>query len=324
MRALLFAVALAVSGSLAAAAEQGEDYQVVHGWPRLPEGAEFGGGAGVGVSSSGEVYYFHRTGRVWKEPLPTDAITEPTIAVIDAESGQLVRQMGAGLFAMPHGLTVDDLGNVWLTDVALNQVFKLSREGKVLMTLGERGVAGADAKHFNRPTDVAVLPDGSFYVGDGYRNTRIIKYSADGKFLFQWGAPGQGPGKFKIPHALVVSGGKIFVADRENGRVQVFDLQGKFIEQWPSPQPGRLFSLAALPHRRFVVIVNDGGQGTPAPERATLIVVDEHGKPLGRFGRAGSYDGEFRGAHDVATDRRGDIFVVDVTGQRVQKFALGR
>jgi peptidylamidoglycolate lyase len=109
------------------------------------------------------------------------------------------------LFAMPHGLTIDAHDNVWLTDVALQQVYKFSPEGQLLLTLGERGVAGADLAHFNRPTAVAVAGDGSPYVSDGYNNSRVMKFSADGKFLFQWGTKGSGPGQFDLPHWVAIA-----------------------------------------------------------------------------------------------------------------------
>ena len=140
--------------------------------------------AGVGVDSHGNVFVFHRAGRTWPESdvLDVTPIARPTIDVFDGHGGALLRRWGANLFAMPHGLTIDRHDNVWLTDVALQQVYKFSSEGELLLTLGERGVAGNDESHFNRPTAVAVAGDGSFYVSDGYKNSRVIKFSADGQF----------------------------------------------------------------------------------------------------------------------------------------------
>ena len=185
--AALFAVALVMTVSLSiatVAAAQSPGYRVVHGWPQLPEGRVLGLAAGVGVDSHGAVLVFHRGPRIWSEPLPTNPIEVSTVAVFDGASGKLLREWGAGQFAMPHGLSVDHQDNVWVTDVALHQVFKYSPDGKLLLTLGERGRPGDDGGHFNRPTDVAVLPDGSFYVSDGYRNTRVAKFSVDGECLF--------------------------------------------------------------------------------------------------------------------------------------------
>lgn len=148
----------------------------------------------------------------------------------DAKSGLLLRQWGEGMFAMPHGISVDAEDNIWMTDVALHQVFKFSPSCKLLMTLGERDVPGADRAHFNRPTDVLPMRDGSFYVADGYRNTRVIKYSAKGAFQFQWGTDGNGSGQFDTPHSLALGrNGRIYVCDRNNSRTQIFDLHGGFL-----------------------------------------------------------------------------------------------
>lgn len=298
-------------------------YEVVHGWPELPPGRVLGSAAGVGVNARGEVFVFHRAGRVWSEPLPTDAIKAPTIAVFDGRSGRFLREWGAGQVAMPHGLTVDAEGAVWVTDVALHQVFKFSPEGRLLLTLGERGVPGADAGHFNRPTDVAVLPDGSFYVSDGYRNTRVMKFSAEGKFLFQWGKRGKGPGEFNTPHAVAVDAeGQVYVADRENDRVQVFDGQGRFLRQFKGEGIGRPYSVALF--AGHVVVADGGEQPRMGPDRSAVAITDREGKLVQRLGRFGNYDGQFRMAHDVATDSDGNLYVVDIAGQRVQKFAPRR
>jgi peptidylamidoglycolate lyase len=212
-----------------------QEYRVVHGWPVLPEGEVLGSVAGIGVDSRGEVFVFHQAGRTWPESdvLDSTPIPRPTVDIFDSHIGILLGRWGAGLFAMPHGLTIDDHDNVWLTDVALQQVYKFSPDGRLLLTLGERGVAGDDVRHFNRPTAVAIAGDGSFYVSDGYKNTRVMKFSADGKFLFQWGKKGAGPGQFDLPHWVALdASGNVYVADRENQRIQVFDSAGHYMSQW--------------------------------------------------------------------------------------------
>lgn len=296
-------------------------YHIVHGWPVLPPGEILGSSAGVGVNSRGNVLVFHRAGRTWSEPLPTDPIAAPTVVEFDGRSGKVVRRWGAGLFAMPHGLTVDDHDNVWLTDVSLQQVYKFSSEGKLLLTLGERGIPGSDRSHFNRPTDVAVLPDGSFYVSDGYRNTRVAKFAPDGKFLFQWGRPGSGPGEFDTPHGIAVdTAGRVYVADRQNDRVQIFDSSGRFLSQWKSPRIGRPYSIALLGNG-LAAVVDGGEQPDSGPDRSGVAILRLDGTVVERFGRYGNYDGQFRMGHDLAADLSGNLYVVDITGQRVQKFA---
>jgi peptidylamidoglycolate lyase len=211
---------------------------VVHGWPLLPENAVFDEISAVGVDSRGDVFVLHRGGRQWPESdvLDLTPIPASTVLVLDGRTGRFLSHWGGGRFALPHSVTVDRDDNVWITDVALHQVYKQSHDGKLLLTLGERGVPGNDRRHFNRPTDVAVAPDGSFYVSDGYVNSRVLKFAADGTFLLEWGSNGTGPGQFDLPHGIAVdASGRVFVVDRENARVQVFDRDGRYLAQWNAP-----------------------------------------------------------------------------------------
>jgi peptidylamidoglycolate lyase len=326
---LLFAVAV-----FAAEAEQKSSagsahnptYRVVHGWPVLPDGEVLGSVAGVGVDSHGNVFVFHRAGRTWpaSDELELTPIARPTVAVFDGHGGALLARWGSNLFAMPHGLTVDDHDYVWLTDVALQQIYKFSPDGHLLLTLGERGVAGDDNGHFNRPTAVAVTPDGSFYVSDGYKNTRVMKFSADGKFLFQWGTRGTGPGQFDLPHWVALDGaGNVYVADRQNQRIEIFDASGRYLSQWAGKQIGRPYAIAI--DRRGKAYVADGGDQPKAPpDRSAWVIVGADGIPFARIGRFGNYDGQFEMAHSIAVDAEGSVYVGDITGARVQKFVPSR
>jgi peptidylamidoglycolate lyase len=297
-------------------------YHVVHGWPVLPEGEVLGSVAGVGVDSHGNVFVFHRAGRTWphSDVLELTPIARPTVDVFDGHSGALLNRWGSNLFAMPHGLAIDGHDNVWLTDVALQQVYKFSPEGQLLLTLGERGVAGDDERHFNRPTAVAVAGDGSFYVSDGYKNTRVMKFSATGKFLFQWGTKGAGPGQFDLPHGIALdAAGHVYVADRENQRIQVFDPAGHFLAQWAGKPLGRPYAIAI--DRRGQAYVADGGdQPDGPPDRSAWVLTRSDGTPLERIGRFGNYDGQFEMAHSIAVDAEGSVYIGDITGARVQKF----
>jgi peptidylamidoglycolate lyase len=186
--------------------QRGSRYHAVHEWPVLPEGRDLGAVSGIAVDSHGNVIVFHRNERSWpsSNELVTTPIALPTVTIFDGRTGQVLTEWGANQFAMPHGVTVDSQDNVWLTDVALQKVYKFSHDGHLLMTLGERGVAGNDPAHFNRVTDVAGAPDGSFFVSDGYRNSRVMKFSPTGTFLMQWGTKGSGPGEFNVPHAIAL------------------------------------------------------------------------------------------------------------------------
>lgn len=266
------------------------------------------------------VWVFHRAGREWSDPMPEKPIDRPTIALFDGRTGKMLRSWGSNRFIMPHGLTVDARDNIWLTDVGSHQVFKFGPDGRLLLTLGERRVSGSDHTHFNLPTDVAVLPDGSFYVSDGYANTRVVKFAADGRYQFEWGKRGTGPGEFDLPHAIAVDHrGRVYVADRSNARVQVFSPTGRFIQQWKGREFGRPYSVAIATADRAVV-VDGGDQPERGPDRSGAALVNLDGRILGKFGRFGNQDGQFRLAHDVAVDRSGNVYVVDAWGQRVQKF----
>ncbi len=295
-------------------------HEPVRDWPALPEGHVLGQCAGVGVDSRGNVFVFHRSGREWSTPFPEDPIAAPTVSVLDGRSGKLLASWGAGEFILPHGLTLDHEDNVWLTDVGRQQVFKFTHDGKLLMTLGERGRAGADQNHFNLPTDVAVLADGSFYVSDGYRNTRVVKFDAAGRYEFEWGGKGGEPGQFNLPHGIAVDGrGRVIVCDRSNARLQVFDPRGKFLAEWKGPQIGRPYgvSVGADGH---VFAVDGGDQGATKPDRGKVVELDAEGNLVDSFGSAGSGPGQFRLGHDIAVARDGSVYVAEGKGRRVQKF----
>jgi peptidylamidoglycolate lyase len=323
VRTTVFGLCLVVAGCASTAEEPGAPsaYEVVHGWPQLPEGRILGQATGVDIDSAGSVFVFHRARRAWSEDPALPFISEPTIEVFEGSSGRHLRSWGANLFIMPHGLTIDSEDNVWVTDVLLHQVFKFNSRGELLLTLGQARVAGSDQAHFNLPTDVAVLPDGSFYVSDGYGNARVVKFSASGEYQFEWGTEGSGPGEFSLPHAIDVdTEGRVYVADRSNARIQIFDATGKFLAQWRSAELGRPYSISVAGNR--AVVVDGGDQPTEGLDRSGAAEVDLDGQILARFGRFGNYDGQFRLAHDVAIASDGSVFVADAWGQRVQKFEL--
>ena len=154
------------------------------------------------------------------------------LIVFDSK-GKYLRSWGKGMFGNPHGLRVDREGNVFVTDNGDHQVMKFTRDGKLLFTLGVKGKAATDNKTFNRPTDIAFAKNGDFYISDGYGNSRVVKFSKEGKYLLDWGKRGTGPGEFNTPHSVAVdSKGMVYVSDRENNRIQIFDPNGKFLRQW--------------------------------------------------------------------------------------------
>jgi peptidylamidoglycolate lyase len=298
--------------ALVASAVAETRYEVVRDWPALPEGRTLGFCAAVGVDSHNNVFVFHRNERAWSTPFPDEPIAEPTVAVFGGKSGRLLAEWGAGEFIMPHGLTVDRSDNVWLTDVGRHQVFKFTHEGRLLLTLGERGKRGADQTHFNLPTDVAVLPDGSFYVSDGYRNTRVMKFDSAGRYEFEWGGKGNERGKFNLPHGIAVDArGRVFVCDRSNARLQIFDPLGKFLADWKGLAIGRPYGVCVGPDGHIFSIDGDN---------AKAVELDAEGNVVDTFGSSGSQPGQFQLGHDIAVAGDGSVYVAEGKGKRVQKF----
>ncbi len=296
------------------------DYAVVHGWPDFPEGYGLGQATGVGVDSHNHVFVFHRAGREWTDTLPSDPIPQATVAVFEANTGRQIATWGETTFIMPHGLTVDAQDNVWVTDVGSHQVYKFTHDGTRILALGQAGVPGNDSQHFNLPTDIAVLPDGSFYVSDGYANTRVAKFSAAGEYLSQWGTRGSGPGQFDLPHGIALDEeGNVYVADRSNARVQVFDAEGRFVSQWKGANLGRPYGVAIGPGKKAYV-VDGGDQPGMLPDRSRAFRLSLEGKVEATFGRFGAYDGQFKLGHDIAVGPDDAVYVVDAWGMRVQKF----
>jgi hypothetical protein len=237
-------------------------YRLVEHWPDVPasmNGGKWGEVIRVHVDQAGNIWVFHRCFNV--EPAGQATCigrgpANPPILKFNP-AGQLVKSFGAGLFAYPHGFTVDAEGNLWATDVndqetilgrsARNadgvlmgeEVLKLNPDGKVLMVLGKEGVAATGADGFDRPTSVAIAPGGDIFVSDGHApnkfgTARVVKFSKDGRFIKAWGRKGSAPGELDEPHDLFVGGsrGWVYVADRRNRRIQVFDQDGGFVAAW--------------------------------------------------------------------------------------------
>jgi peptidylamidoglycolate lyase len=301
------------------AGDQPSNYEQIKNWPQLPKSFPFSQVSAVGIDTSQNIFILQRTGREWLDTLPDSLISSNTIFLLDKETGKVLSSWGANLFIMPHGLAVDEQNNVWVTDVALNQVFKFSHHGELLLTLGEAKIAGNDSTHFNRPTDVAIANDGSFYVSDGYRNSRIIKFSKEGKFLFAWGIRGTGRGEFNIPHGLSLdSHGNVLVADRENNRIQVFDMDGNFLAEWKNKQATLLMSLSVDQVGHVFAVdynyIEDSVMG------ADIIQLDSGLNLITRFGRSDSSGDTSALFHDIAVDKKGNIYVANILGHKVQKF----
>ena len=247
--ALIAGIGLATATLLAQALPN--PYRMVDGWAQLPNGRPIGAVGKVTIDRDGR----HVWAIIRCEPLadPSRFGDECRDSKADtvyrfSPEGKVVTSFGGGgMFIWPHGLEIDPDGNVWVTDAVApqriprgdkrgHQVVKFSPEGKVLMTLGKPGEAGAGQDHFTSPSDVAVTPNGEVFIADGHNedgNNRVMKFSKDGRFIKSWGKTGYAPGEFRTLHAIALdSRGRVFVADRANNRVQIFDQEGKFLAQW--------------------------------------------------------------------------------------------
>ena len=227
------------------------------------------------------------------------------------------------LFKRPHSIYIspyDPEKHVWVVDDHTHAIFKFSNDGKELVqTIGTPNVPGADATHFNRPTFIAWLPDGTFYVADGYNGTRVAKFDAAGKFLLDFGMPGERgketrPGYMNNVHgvAVDVETKRVFVNDRDNHRVQIFDENGKYISEW---------KIAVTPSSlHFVQIGAD--RMLVAFDRNThkMLKYDLEGRLIYAWGTVGDFPGTLWGVHGMATDQEGNLYVAEVDAGRFQKF----
>ena len=199
--------------------------------PMTPPAPGWATGMGSWVSSDrdGHVYLLQRGDQA-----------DPVI-VLD-RSGKVVRSWGKGRYVMPHGIRVDPQGHVWTTDAASSRVIEYDAQGAVLHEIVVGGQPAPCRNNFCSTTDIAFLPDGHVLIADGYANARILEYTRDGRKVAEWGSPGTGPGQFQLPHSIAVdAAGVVYVADRENGRVQRFPRQGKFLGEWN--QYGKTFGV---------------------------------------------------------------------------------
>ena len=262
------------------------------------EGWELGMVSWIAADPQGRIYLLQRGDKA-----------DPVI-VLDA-SGKILHSWGKGMFATPHAIRIDPQGNVWTTDAASSKVYKFSPEGKTLLLI-EVGGQPTPCGNFCSTTDVAFARDGHIFVADGYRNARILEYSADGKKIAEWGSAGTGPGQFRLPHSIQIDGNDIvYVADRENGRIQRFTREGKFLGQWT--QYGKTFGMTIAGNDMWLSTIPRGPNAAPG----WLINVDRRSGDM--FGFV-----ESQGNHGVGVMPNGDLLQAPGPDQTPQIYRRAR
>jgi DNA-binding beta-propeller fold protein YncE len=282
-------------------------------WAQIPPGIEWGQVISAQPDSHGNLWVFHRS--------------DPAILEFDA-SGKFVKSFGAGMFVQPHGLAIDRDGNIWVTDASAKdgkgqQVFKFSPDGKVLMTLGKAGVAGAGPDTFNGPCSVVIAPNGDIFVADGHggdTNARVVKFSKSGKYIKEWGKKGSGPGEFDTLHSIAMdSKGRVFIADRGNSRIQIFDQDGKFIAQWK--QFGRPSGIYISKSDTLYSVDSQSDEKTnPGVQRGIRIGSAKDGS-VKLFIPDTSTDPKIALAEGVSADAKGDVvYAAGVSSMALHRF----
>jgi len=275
-------------------------HKLVAGWPQLPAGWHLGECSGVDVDRDDNVWVFNRG---------------PHKLIQFDKDGRMLRSWNEVPAVASHAVRVAPDGHIWLVDVFGHAVLKFDPAGKLLMVIANAGnrPGAADSQYaFNQPTSLAFTPAGDFYVSDGYVNSRVIRFNKDGEYVTQWGRKGAGDGEFNLVHDVCLDRqGRVYVADRTNARVQIFDGQGKFLGKWTHlGSPWGLYYV----DREKAIYMADGVNNR-------VLKVDLEGRVLGVLGRFGKAPGTFDFAHTVAVDSAGSIYVAEIKNWRVQKFA---
>ena len=308
-------------------AAQETHYRTIDNHFKLPEGRKIGSTVGITIDRDGtSVWAFERCGA-------QNCVGSGLAPVLKFDaSGKLVKSFGAGMFVRPHGIHVDRDGNVWVTDGEGpdgkdprrdgkgHQVFKFSPDGKILMTLGKAGVAGDGPDTFNMPSAVLMAPNGDVFVADGHggnSNARVLKFSKDGRLIKAWGKKGTAPGEFDTPHSLAIdSRGRLFVGDRGNNRIQIFDQNGTFLDEWK--QFGRPSGIFIDRHDTLHVADHQSDQKTNPGFRKGITIGSARDGKVTTIIPDPDPEGSQEG---VAADARGNIYGSLTAGMALKKYA---
>ena len=306
-----------------------QPYRTTRDWGALPPGmTAWPAVSAVEVAPDGTIYVVERCAAN-----SCEGRSEPPILKYDAQ-GRLLKAWGEGLFNFPHGATVDSRGHLWVTDARGgrgkgHQVFEFDSEGRVLRTLGTAGVSGSGPNQFDQPTDVLVTPAGDIFVTDSHRsglNNRVVHFAPDGRFVAEWGTKGSGPGQISEPHTIAVdSRGRLFVGDRENNRIQIFDQQGHLLDEWR--QFGRPSGIAITADDTMYVADSESGPDTGAHElpgirKGIRIGSAKDGRVTAFIEDQESTRGDHSGAEGLGVDAAGRVYGAVVRRQMLERHVL--
>jgi DNA-binding beta-propeller fold protein YncE len=316
-------------------------YRAVDGWAKLPGGRQMGAVGDVTIDPDGNhVWAVIRCDASAAERFGNECLDSELDPIIKFDlDGNVVASFGSGMFIWPHGIDVDDDGNVWVTDAVAagrtpkgtrgHQVIKFSPGGKVLMTLGTPGVPGSGPNSFNAPSDVVIGDNGNIFVADGHAddtNNRIVKFASDGTFIKAWGKTGYGPGEFRTLHALAIDArGRLFVADRSNNRIQLFDQEGNHLATWTQfGRPSGIFFDES--DQIYVADSESDNVQNPGWEMGIRIGDAELGwvNSFVLYQWADPRITAGNGAEFVAVDRDGNLYAGEPRPRKLQKYARVR
>ncbi len=334
---LMFVFVGAGIGATAIALEAQNDapnpYRTVPGvWAALPDGRDWGSTSLVEVSPDGEtIWAVDRCGTndcIGRVENGAGQYDDLDVVFQFNKQGRILNQFGAGMFAWPHGIDVDDDGNVWVVDARGNeelmrghQVIKFSPDGEVLLRLGTAGVAGRTRTTLDQPNDVLVTPEGDIFVADGHPgngNNRIVKYSSDGRYLMEWGETGSNPGEFRTPHALAMDDdGLLYVGDHSNRRIQVFEQDGTFVRDFYNM--GRASGIAIRNNKLYVADSESNYSRNPGFRRGIRVMDLDTGFVIAFIPDPDPMGGGTSAAEGVAVDNEGNVYGAEVGPRALRK-----
>ena len=351
MKRYLVLVLLAAGAALAQQTVPEIPYDSVPDFLKLPENLYLGEATGVAVNSQGHVFVYSRGG----VPGPAYGATASQLLEFGAD-GKYIREIGRNLYAWSfgHAVRVDKDDNIWAVDKGSDMIIKFDPQGRVVMVFGRKKEAADEGDgpwthvkpprpavdgQFRQPTDVTWDRDGNIFISDGYINSRVAKFNKNGDWVKQWGQPGNGPGEFNTPHSLAADAqGNIYVADRGNRRIQVFNPDGKLLREikidvpappdaqvWMGPRPGPGTSLTMQPGSPWAVCITPGPtqylySSDAFPGRIYKLTLD--GKVVGMLGSTGHQPKQFGWIHELACPSENEIYAAELLNWRVQKLVL--